>query len=368
MTKKRLEIIHSTTEIKGVELAFDLDITQDAEVEIVIDKSSGSSIRGRGEGNLLVEINTNGKFNMYGDIVVFEGIYNFIYGGLVQKEFQVEPGGTLEWEGEPLNAGVNLTAVYKTQANPSVLLDSPINRSIPVEVQISLTGVLEKPEPEFDIKFPNVSSTIKSELEYRLDDNESREFQALSVVTTGSFMSDLKLNQAAVYGTLSERASSLINGIFSDGDSKLQVGLDYKLGENNPEYQTDDRLGVTLSTQLSDRVLINGKVGVPIGGVSETVIAGDVQIDFLLNEEGTLTAKMFNRENSIQNFGEEIGYTQGLGVAYNVDFDNFKELLQKIFKGKKEDIEPAQEETSQNEDSKLPTFMSFKKKSSGSKL
>lgn len=356
------------SEIKGVELNFDLDITQDAEVEIVIDKSSGSSIRGRGEGNLLVEINTNGKFNMYGDISVFEGVYNFIYGGLIQKEFIVNPGGTLSWDGEPLNAQVDLKAIYKTQANPSVLLDTPINRSIPVEVEISLTGVLEKPDPVFDIKFPNVNSTIKSELEYRLDDNESREFQALSVVTTGSFMSDLKLDQAALYGTLSERASSLINGIFSDSDSKLQVGLDYKLGENNPEYQTDDRLGVTLSTKLSDRVLINGKVGVPIGGVSETVIAGDVQIDFLLNEEGTLTAKMFNRENSIRNFGEEIGYTQGLGLAYNVDFDNFKELLHKIFKGKKEAIEPVEETATIKPESKLPTFMSFKKKSSGNNL
>ena len=353
----------SITEIKGVELEFDLNITQDAEVEIVIDKSSGSSIRGRGEGNLLVEINTNGKFNMYGDISVFEGVYNFIYGGLVQKEFSVQPGGTLSWDGAPLNAEVNLIAQYKTQANPSVLLDSPINRSIPVEVEISLTGVLEKPDPVFDIKFPNVSSTIKSELEYRLDDNESREFQALSVLTTGAFMSELRLGQGALYGTLSERASSLINSIFSDSDSKLQVGLDYKLGENNPDYQTDDRLGVTLSTQLSNRVLINGKVGVPIGGVSQTVIAGDVQIDFLLNEEGTLTAKIFNRENSIRNFGEEIGYTQGMGVAYNVDFDNFKELFQKIFKGQKEEVKVL-EGSAKETDSRLPTFMSFKNKTS----
>ncbi|MBT8310956.1 MAG: translocation/assembly module TamB, partial [Flavobacteriaceae bacterium] len=352
-------------EITGVELNFDLDITQDALVEIVIDKNSGSSIRGRGEGNLLVEINTNGKFNMYGDIAVFEGVYNFIYGGLVQKEFIVQPGGTLSWDGEPLQAQVDLVALYLTQANPSVLLDTPINRSIPVEVGINLTGVLEKPDPIFDIKFPNVSSAIKSELEYRLDDNESREFQALSVVTTGAFMSDLRLNQEALYGTLSERASSLINSIFSDSDSKFQVGLDYKLGENNPEYQTDDRLGVTLSTKLSDRVLINGKVGVPIGGVSETVIAGDVQIDFLLNEEGSLTMKMFNRENSIRNFGEEIGYTQGLGIAYNVDFDTFKELIEKVFKGKKEKEPQIEEITTEETAPKLPSFMTFKNKSTG---
>ena len=57
-----------------------------------------------------------------------------------------------------------------------------------------------------------------------------------------------------------------------------------------------------------------------------------LSIDFLLNEDGTLTAKVFNRENNIRNFGEEIGYTQGIGLSYNVDFDTFKELLQKLFK------------------------------------
>ena len=104
----------------------------------------------------------------------------------------------------------------------------------------------------------------------------------------------------------------------------------------------------------------------PIGGVSETVIAGDVQIDFLLNEEGSLTAKMFNRENSIRNFGEEIGYTQGLGIAYNVDFDTFKELLKKIFKRKDKEEAPVEETIIEDTSPKLPSFMTFKKKSTGS--
>ena len=104
--------------------------------------------------------------------------------------------------------------------------------------------------------------------------------------------------------------------------------------------------------------MINGNLGVPIGGVNETVIAGDIQIDFVLNEKGTLTANVFNRENSIRYFGEEIGYTQGLGITYSVDFDTFKELIQKIFKG---DLEkPKTNEI--EEESLTPEFVTFKSK------
>ncbi|WP_372755128.1 translocation/assembly module TamB domain-containing protein [Mariniflexile sp.] len=342
--KQGKEVVYN--EIKGLELDFDLDITEDAEVEIIIDKNSGHSLKGRGRGGLLVEINTNGKFNMWGDFSVFEGVYNYAYAGLIQKEFTVQPGGTIAWEGDPLDALLNMRAIYKTQANPSPLLDNPINRSIPVELDISLTGNLERPTPIYDFKFPTVNSTIKSELQYRLESEADRENQALYLLSTGSFSRGL--SELNFSGTIAERLNGIINGIFTTTDSKLNIGLNYEAGENRPDYQTDDRFGFTLQTQISDRVLINGKVGVPVGGAgaSETVIAGDVEINFLLNDEGTLTANVFNRENSIRNFGEAVGYTQGIGLSYNVDFDTFKELLYNLFKSAKKE----EEITIENED------------------
>jgi len=64
-------------------------------------------------------------------------------------------------------------------------------------------------------------------------------------------------------------------------------------------------------------------------------VAGDVEVEILLNDEGTLSAKIFNRENEIQQFlAENQGYTQGIGLSYEVDFNNFKDLLRRIFKKK----------------------------------
>ena len=41
--------------------------------------------------------------------------------------------------------------------------------------------------------------------------------------------------------------------------------------------------------------------------MQQTVIVGDVQIDFILNENGNLRAKIFNRENDFRYLGDEFG-------------------------------------------------------------
>ncbi|MCK0179167.1 translocation/assembly module TamB [Flavobacteriaceae bacterium S0862] len=347
--------------IKGLEMNFVLDITDNAEIEIIMDKSTGSSIKGVGIGTLLTRITTNGIFEMNGDFFITEGTYNYNYQGIIEKEFRVLYGGTLVWEGDPLKAQINIEAVYdKIQANPSVLLENPINTSIPVEVKIHLTEELEQPNIDYDLAFPTVSSTLDSELQYRLNDRDSKELQVISLLLTGGFRSELNFGSQDAFGLVSDRVQSMLNEILSSEDGKLNLGVDFQIGQNTPDFETSSRVGVTLSTKLSDNILINGKVGVPIGGVSETVIAGDFEVEMLINEDRTLSLKFFNRENSIRYFGENIGYTQGIGLSYNVEFDNLKELLQKIY-SKKNKEKKKEEITTENNST---SYINIKKKDS----
>lgn len=329
---------------QGLEMAFDLVVTPEAEVEIVVDRDTGSSLKGTGEGILLIEINTNGKFNMYGEFVAVTGEYNFKYGGVIDKKFQVRPGGTILWERDPLEAQLDLEAVYALNANPAPLLDNQggsLSR-IPTEVVVRLDGELESPNIEFDIEFPGTNSVVQSELEYRLQDPTVKERNAFFLLAQGTFVNEQSgINQQAVTGNLIQTASGLLNQILSGDNDKLNFGVSYEQGyeDTSADFRTEDRIGVTVSTQISDRILFNGRVGVPVGGVSESVVAGDVEMQVLLNEEGTLSAKIFNRENQIQQFlAERQGYTQGVGLSYKVDFNSFKELMQKLFqKSKKQD-------------------------------
>ena len=71
--------------------------------------------------------------------------------------------------------------------------------------------------------------------------------------------------------------------------------------------------------------------------MTQTAVAGDFEVQFLLTKDGRLSAKIFNRENELQQYLiDKIDYSQGVGLTYKVDFDTFKELMRDIFsKGKK---------------------------------
>lgn len=322
-----------TRNYQGLELEFDFDITPQAEVEVILDRSSGHGIKGKGFGSLLFKINTLGKFNMWGDFQAYEGTYNFKYGGIIDKKFNVKKGGSIIWEGDPMRAILNLEAVYTTTANPAVLLENPsVNKKVPVEVIIAVKGSLTAPEPDFDINFPTVTSVLKSEIQYKLDDRDTRQTQALYLLSSGGFLSSEGVNQSDFAGNLFERASGIFSDIFQDEDGKFNVGLDYVSADRRPGTEADGRFGFTVSTQINERISINGKVGVPVGGINESAIVGDVEVQYRVNEDGTMNLRVFNRENDINYIGQGVGYTQGIGITYEVDFDTFKELVNKIFK------------------------------------
>ncbi|MDA7777777.1 translocation/assembly module TamB [Flavobacteriaceae bacterium] len=323
-------------EIRGLEMDFELDVTNDASIEIVIDQETGSSLSGSGAGNLFMEINTNGKFNMWGDFITFDGIYNFKNLGVIDKKFNVKPGGTIVWEGNPLEAQMDLEAVYSVPggANPALLLDNPnFNKSIPTEVLIRLQGNLLKPEdPVFEIDFPNTSGTVASEINYRLADPQRSQLQAISLLSQGIFINEVSVSMQGITNNLYQKASDIVSNLIGEDNDKLKVGIDYLQGDKSAllDIATEDRLGFTLSTKISDRILLNGKIGVPVGGVEQTLIVGNIQIDFILNDEGSLRAKVFNKENEFRYIGDELGYTQGFGLSYDVDFNTFKDLIRKV--------------------------------------
>lgn len=323
--------------MKGLSLDINLEVTEDAEAQIVIDKVNGSQLSGRGEGNLKIEIDTRGKFNMYGDLSLQSGKYDFKYGGIINKTFGVQKGGTISWNGSPFDADLNIIAVHKVKANPALILDGfTSTRNIDVDLITKITGGLFDSKQELDIEMPNVSPTIASELDFVLNRNNVGEKanQFVSLLMFGRFINfeNFNLEGNDVTSTATNALSAAFSNLLNSPDGKFKFGVNYQQAQGNDveSIRTDDQVDVSVSTQISDRVLVNGSVGVPVGANTQTSIVGEVKVEVLLNEEGNLRGTVFNRPNDIDYTLENEGYTQGIGISYQVNFNNGKELAEKL--------------------------------------
>ncbi|MGA9271125.1 MAG: translocation/assembly module TamB domain-containing protein, partial [Lutimonas sp.] len=323
--------------LKGLNLNFNLNVTRDALTEIVIDRNTGSSLRGRGDGNIRLNIDTNGRFEMFGSLIVDQGEYKFR--NIVNKDFVVQRGGTIVWDGNPYDARLDILAINYTRANPAILLEGiSSSRKIDVELHTGITGQLSAPDFSFDVIVPNASSNVTSELEFKLRNEDDKLTQFFSLLATGSFAatSNNRTNfdgNAAIAGTIAQKASQLLSSMLESDNENFQVGVTYDIGTDNTvqDVTTDDQLGLEVSGRIADKVVVSGKVGVPVGSNTNSNIIGEVEVRVPLNDAETFWGKVYNRQNEIQfDVIEGQGYTQGVGISYSFDFNNGAEFVEKI--------------------------------------
>jgi hypothetical protein len=188
------------------------------------------------------------------------------------------------------------------------------------------------------VSIPKASSLVKSELEFKLKDEDDKLNQFISLLVTGSFSNQDKEktnfnSNAAIAGAIAQKASQLMSNMLGSENENFQVGVTYDIGTSNSvqDVNTDDQLGVEVSGRIADKVIVNGKVGVPIGSNTNSNIIGEVEIIVPLNEPETFQAKVFNKQNEIQfTVAEGEGNTQGIGISYQFNFDNTEEFFEKI--------------------------------------
>ena len=167
-------------------------------------------------------------------------------------------------------------------------------------------------------------------MEYRLQTTEEREKQALFLLTTGSFISDTA-GQSAVSGTVTDGVNAILAQILTDDDAIINFTPYYDMGIDTQEIETQDEFGVKFSTKITERIVVNGKVGIPVGKINDSRVAGDVDVQWLVNKDGSLRINFFNRQAELQFIGEDQTFEQGIGISYKVDFDTIKELMNKLF-------------------------------------
>jgi hypothetical protein len=323
------------TEIKGINMDMLVNATDDAEVQIMFDPRTGDRIRGRGNGNIRILLNPDYDFSLYGDYVITSGDYLFTFQNIINKRFNIDQGGTIKWNGDPYDAILDITARYKLKANLGNLgvLSSDSNRNMPVECIINIHNVLSNPEFDFEIDFPTMTDFEKGPYLSVINQNLNNNFITLLIMNSfygsGSGIAGNTLGGASLLGkSASEVLSNQLTNWLSQISKKVDIGINYRPGQN----LSQEEVAVALSTQLfNDKVLIESNLGVSTGqntsSQNSNQIVGDVNVEIKLNN--TLRFKVFNRTNEFDALQYISPYTQGLGIVYRREFNNWKDLFKK---------------------------------------
>ena len=329
----------------GLELNFDLEVTPEAEVQLIIDSKAGDVIKGHGSGNLNINLNQNGDFKISGDYIIEDGDYLFTLGNILNKPFSVENGGKITFNGDVENAEIDIKAIYKLKASLyEILQDERFNERIPVECQLNLSGKLFNPIVGFNIYLPMADEERRTYLKNAITTEEELSRQFLYLLVMNSFYSDpsyrsslstTSTGTSAMAVTTTEMLSNQLSNWLSQISKDFDIGFVYRPGYKDINSQ---ELQVALSTQLlNDKVSINGNFDVR--GADNTYgnpITGDFDIEYKIAEK--IRFKVFNRFNNPYT-GKGVPYTQGFGLFFKQDFNKFSDLLRKREKSemKKED-------------------------------
>lgn len=329
------------TNVNSSPIAMDLEITAtpEATLRLVFDEQAGEVIEGNGEGTISLLYDYNSDFQMFGTINIEKGAYLLNLQNVIKKNFTVQPGGTISWSGDPIEADMTINAIYKVQNAELASLDTRQSGQVDVDVFLNLQGSMLQPNISFALEIPTNNRgqgsnlTLDALLRRIQDDPGELNRQVLSLLLfrrfapQDGFFADGGAS-SGVSGSVTEFISSQLNNWLGNAfDQNLDVKIDAT------QFQ---QINARVSARLLNNRLVIERNGTLVNSNQQDLTIGNITIQYRIfpgdsnrkNREnpGVLAVQIFRRENL--GFGNTISsINQGVGLFFRKDFDTFGELI-----------------------------------------
>ena len=306
-------------EDSDLEIDLNLKVNPSSIVTFNVDESV---LTGRGSGDLNFKFNSNLDFDLYGNYVVEEADYMFAFTtGLVEaKKFNIEKGGKVIWNGDPMRGEMDIKAQYNSNL-PS--LDDNETQNKEVYSIINLKGQLLQPDVQFDIEIPNANDVEQVRLNELTNSEEKLAKQFLSILIMNSFYVEEQgitenLNNQLVNSTAGLLTSQLNKWL---NETQDEFDLDVRIIPGTGGELNSQELNVSLSRNLlDDRLRLNGNVGTPIG-FNTSRVKGNFELEYDVKKDGKLKLTVFSRSGQTT-LDQDVQTTQGIGLFYRLEYDS----------------------------------------------
>lgn len=337
-------ITNKTEGESSLNVKLHINVDQGTEAQIEIDKESGNVLTGRGNGIIDIDIKPGSDiFSLNGNYNITSGKYHFEALGIVRREFMIQNGSLIKFNGDIMKSELDIKALYKTKtAIGPIIADTSSTTRRTVECIISLRDRLSSPRVGFAINIPDLDPTTKALVDNALSTNDKVQKQFLSLLLSNSFLPDERSgivnNSSMLNTTVTEIMANQLNSILQTLNIPLDLGLGYQ------NTRGSDIFDVALSTALFDnRVIVNGTIGnrqYRTSG-SRNELVGDLDIAIKIDKPGALRLRLFS--HSADQYSNYLDNSQrnGIGLTYQREFNTIGEFFRNLFRGKKKRGEAA---------------------------
>ncbi|CAM4147397.1 translocation/assembly module TamB domain-containing protein [Zobellia nedashkovskayae] len=369
---------------KGMDIRAVLEIAEDADFHIIIDERTGDNLEVSGDAALNLNVEPNGRINLSGRYELKSGHYETNLYNLVNRRFEIKPGSTITWQGDPTDAKLDVTAIYNIETSAESLMSSvtssedlsvssKYNEVLPFIVYLNVDGELLQPELSFGLDMPEDEQGALSGAVYgRVQQLNSQEAelnkQVFSLLALSRFYPDSGSDGSSggtaaiardnVNKVLSGELNSFSDKVF--GNTGVEVGFDL---DSFTDYQGDspeDRTQLNISAKkklFDDRLVVTAGSAVDVEGSAQsedeaTSIIGNVSLEYTLTKDGRYRLRGF-RKSEYENIIDGQLIVTGMAVIFNREFNKFSQLFSPVKKdsdkkGKKKEAD--KEENQPKED------------------
>mgnify|MGYP000243906138 FL=1 len=327
------------------------------QAELIFDQVTNDQIRAQGTGDLRLSL-LDGDLSVFGSMNITSGDYNFVSGDVLSRQFQLQEGGSISWDGDPYDAELQVSAIYRARPSLASLgspagsaSESSLGQRVPIELVLDIFGPLTEVQNEFFFQLPSElggfsDPTLSTRIQSLNQNDEQKLVQAFSLLLTGNFIasgqttfedasafqgvtgSAVLINPFVSQQLISPLLSNQINALFSEN---ITFDVDVNIDAYN-----EVELGVALRL-YNDRLVLR-REGQITGNQSSI---GDLGAEYRINQLLSLSAfhrqdPTFVQATGSQGSGSSAGETQvmnGVGVQARTEFHTWRELFARLSRG-----------------------------------
>jgi hypothetical protein len=336
-----------TSFLDGMEIDLNIEATRGGRLHIVFDALVGDVITTEATGRVQLQRN-DGEFLIFGSLDVIGGTYLFTAGEVFVRRFAINEG-TLSWDGDPINAELDIDAAFRTRASPAGLPGfSERSTRIPVVIDLAITGRVETPEVALSLSIDRDQrdQRVGSQTFDALLNQEAQmtEF-ATSVLLTNTFLLTTETlgggstgpgesgrlantGSQLAFNSVSQLVSSQLNRYLS----AALPNVDFNVGvQGETTDDLDIIYGVALRL-LDERLIIRGE-GVYTGNdefrAQQAGPQGEFAVEVRLSNQVSMEV-FYRRAGDALTQGQTLTSTTGVGLFYQTQFSTWSSLWHRV--------------------------------------